>query len=446
MVMRTHTSYSTSEMKCTTVRRGLTTFPIIFLLVFFVTDVDSFSAQVPSPGVAPTNPSKDISKSILEGLRSSPPNLTAKLDLETDFYDASTGLCSEGVWHNCLMGVASLELGQHDEALQIAKSLWKYSWDGTSFRRRSWSGNWDHSNLMDNSNKNPPVQADYYRESAEHRCVQHGMALCFWSRLARAIDDESIRAQQRQIADQFFTEFWNQDTDKWTTVSQSQGSGSILRPSASANKRTLGATEDVVYYRVVDQAIAVLACLEHMKVLQENQDENGGFASVRDIVQHTCRKGILEDFRFQNLDAARTYMHLDRNRNFWHEGWAAVALVQAREYIWPDDDDHGASQLEALCQGVLARYEHLTEGESDGMIWHWATADKEPSQNVRYCGDNALAFSIRRNLGLSDEGGFWDFIKTLRKDNEKGLSSVADVYPQVRLHPNTELAALVLWP
>jgi hypothetical protein len=301
--------------------------------------------------------------------------------------------------------------------------------------------------MDDNSNddNSTPHQADYYQESAEHRCVQHGMALCFWSRLARATDDESIRDQQRQIADKFFHEFWNQDTDKWTTVSRSQGGGSILRPSASANKRTLGATEDMVYYRVVDQAIAVLACLEHMQVLQEKQDENG-FASVREIVQQTCRKGILEDFGFQNLDAARTYMYLDRNRNFWHEGWTALALVQAREYIWPDEDDHGASRLEALWQGVLARYECLTKGESDGTIWHWATADKEPSKNVRYCGDNALAFSIRRNLGLSDEGGFWDFIETLRKDNEKELASVADVYPQVRLHPNTELAALVLWP
>jgi hypothetical protein len=92
------TSYSplASEMKRSIGRRGLTTFPIIFLLVFIVTDVDSFSAQVPSPGVVLTNPSRDISKSILEGLRSSPPTLTAKLDLETDLYDASTGLCSEG--------------------------------------------------------------------------------------------------------------------------------------------------------------------------------------------------------------------------------------------------------------------------------------------------------------------------------------------------------------
>ena len=34
----------------------------------------------------------------------------------------------------------------------------------------------------------------------------------------------------------------------------------------------------------------------------------------------------------------------------------------------------------------------------------------------------------------------------LQMNGEDGLVSVADVYPQVRLHPNTELAALVLWP
>jgi hypothetical protein len=31
-------------------------------------------------------------------------------------------------------------------------------------------------------------------------------------------------------------------------------------------------------------------------------------------------------------------------------------------------------------------------------------------------------------------------------DDSRGLSSVADAYPQVRLHPNTELAALLVWP
>jgi hypothetical protein len=106
------TRVSPSEMRRATGRRALTTSSplIVFLLhlVFSVTDVVSFSAPVPSPGAVLTTPSRDLSKSILEGLRSSHPNLTAKLDLETDFYDASTGLCSEGVWHNCLAGIASL--------------------------------------------------------------------------------------------------------------------------------------------------------------------------------------------------------------------------------------------------------------------------------------------------------------------------------------------------
>lgn len=299
---------------------------------------------------------------------------------------------------------------------------------------------------MDSSGNSAPHQADYYRESAEHRCIQHGIALCFWSRLARSSNDNSLCLQEKKIAETFIHEFWNQDANKWTTVSKTQGCGSILRPSASANKQTLGVTEDKVYYRVVDQAIAVLACLEHMQLLKEKADD-ASFESMRDLVQQTCQKGILEDFGFQNLDRARTYINLDRNRNFWHEGYAMLALVQAREYIiWQDgsgDDLHGASQLEDLWQGLLDRY-----GDSSSTIWHWATAGKEPSTNVRYCGDNALAFCIRRQLGLPDEEGvgFWNFIKTLRKDNEKELSAVADAYPQVRLHPNTELAALVLWP
>jgi hypothetical protein len=40
---------------------------------------------------------------------------------------------------------------------------------------------------------------------------------------------------------------------------------------------------------------------------------------------------------------------------------------------------------------------------------------------------------------------FWKFIEELRSRDKDKLASVADVYKQVRLHPNTELACLVLW-
>ena len=79
----------------------------------------------------------------------------------------------------------------------------------------------------------------------------------------------TLRQQQQLIATQFIQEFWNDSHKKWTTISASQGGGSILRPSASSNQVTLGATEEdasVPYFRAVDQAIAILACLEHLKM------------------------------------------------------------------------------------------------------------------------------------------------------------------------------------
>jgi len=93
-----------------------------------------------------------VSKDILQGLQSS--TSPGKLDIITNFYDDSTGLYSEGIWHNCLAGIASLQLRKMyrhsqqkylDDSMRCANSLFKYSWDGTSFRRRAWSGKWDHT-------------------------------------------------------------------------------------------------------------------------------------------------------------------------------------------------------------------------------------------------------------------------------------------------------------
>ena len=88
------------------------------------------------------NSSGLLSSSLSASLRSPSSNLPLSLNLETDFYDASTGLHSEGIWHNCLAGIASLQLNEIEEAKSIATSLFQHSWDGTSFRRRAWSGSW----------------------------------------------------------------------------------------------------------------------------------------------------------------------------------------------------------------------------------------------------------------------------------------------------------------
>jgi len=95
-------------------------------------------------------------------------------------------------------------------------------------------------------------------------------------------------------------------------------------------------------------------------------------------------------------------------------------------------------------------------------IWHWDLSEKDVESNVRYCGDNTLAYAIHRimigtKLLTGEDANddyddtFWSFIEMLRSNNKNTnnkfqLASVADVYSQVRLHPNTELASLLVWP
>jgi hypothetical protein len=403
-----------------------------------------------------------LSTSLLASLRSPSSNHPSSLNLETDFYDASTGLHSEGVWHNCLAGIASLQLDQIEQAKSIATSLFQYSWDGTSFRRRAWSGSWNHENLEDSSESSKaPHQANYYKESGEHRCVQHGIALTFWSMLARRTDDPTHRQQHKTIAKAFTEEFW--DKERWTTVSQSQGGGTIQRPSASAAKPTVGASGEAPYYRAVDQAIAVLACLEHIKTLDKFHDESDDTTIKLDaerihyemLATSTCQFLLdTNGFGYGNFLAATTYIGLERNRNFWHDGWVLLALISAQKYLAPIASNGVELQLQTMpiWKGLIQKYGHGSSsgaGDSsfDGTVWHWDPRLKDDASNVLYCGDNTLAYAIQRKLVSQpmDDDGFSKLLDQLLDEN-RGLSSVADAYPQVRLHPNTELAALLVWP
>uniref|UniRef100_A0A7S1BY36 Uncharacterized protein n=1 Tax=Corethron hystrix TaxID=216773 RepID=A0A7S1BY36_9STRA len=435
-----------------------------------------------------------ISEEILQGLReqsSSSSRNGALLDIERDFYDASTGLHSEGVWHNCMGGMAALQLRRNllvrgskspsssssrshhyrDDAHRIAESLFEHSWDGTSFRRRSWSGNWDHSKLLASpfattGDATDVVQPNYYMESSEHRCIQHAIALAFWSMLAREHrgSGSAILSQQALILDRFVDQFWN--GKRWTTVSRTQGSGTTLRLSASSGTAKTSSSLNGTYFRAVDQAIAVLALSEHIKLLDSSKDiishKDERDRMVR-LVEATCEDLLdnVDGFGYCNLSNARTYLGIDRNRNFWHEGWVMLALASATQNIWPMDARGG--RLEMLWNGLKERYTAgdtadatSTAGET---FWHWPLSQKDAKSNVQYCGDNVLAYAVRRNLRCNnnlsteenkddddDDVAFWNFVETLRSGNDHRLASVADVYTQVRLHPNMELAALLVWP
>jgi len=396
-----------------------------------------------------------LSADLLEALRQQPTSTSRtdeKLDLETDLYDPSTGLHSEGVWHNALVGIASLQQPDQQrpsaDALRLADSLFRYSWDRKSFCRRTWSGKWDHLSIDSNA---PPVQANYYRESSEHRCVQHGMALIFWSKLCALAEDTKYKDQQRIIASSFIDEFWDSVVKRWTTISRSQGGGTTLRPSASDGEPALGLLVPEPYYRAVDQAIAVLACLELYKLVKDECERQ----KLENIIKTTTTELLsAEGFGYHNINESQTYIGLDRNRNFWHDGWTLLALICAREFIWQGSEE-GQEKLQGMWKQMMHLYGHGETYESDdtgfdGTVWHWPKHLKTEPSNVRYCGDSALAFAIQRNLGMVNKkeraDGFWDFLDTLRPEDSRVLLSVADAYPQVRLHPNTELAALLVWP
>lgn len=423
---------------------------------------------------------RSLSSSILESLRQRTVIINGqasdevrKLNVATDLYDPSTGLHSEGIWHNSLVGIASLRLGQMDAACRIADSLWKHSWDGTSFRRRTHSGMWDHSSEQNLE------QANYYRDSSEHRCVQHGMALVFWSLLVVCSDKNESKQQQNYkdqqccLAESFLREYWDAKEEKWHTVSRAQGWGTIDRRSASAGRATIVDDDDdqrsivnseTYYYRAVDQAVALLACLVALPIVKA---EGKTTTTVMEgVITKTCQTLLGESggFGYSNDDNARSYINLTRNRNFWHDGWVVLALLGAEQRGYLEEEEQ--IQIRELVHELVLRYGHSSSSSSDddneeaeelydGTLWHWSNSLKPNENNVRYCGDNALWYAIRQNLKYDDDlkeeedEAFRDFVQSLLQPQESDdlatLVSVADVYPQVRLHPNTELACLLLW-
>jgi hypothetical protein len=285
------------------------------------------------------------------------------------------------------------------------------------------------------------------------------MALIFWSELALENEVDSVyQEQQREVARQFVDEYWDQALNRWTTISAFQGGGTVLRPSASANKQTqevsLDDGKEQTYYRAVDQAIGVLACLGHVKVLEQQVSQNQTeIEQFTNIIQSTCAE-LLTSFGYGNEEHVKTYIGLNRNRNFWHDGWVLLSLSAARYCLYRDLEDHGETELRKLLERILKRYSHSdSNGTFDGTVWHWPQSLKGDADNVRYCGDNVLLYAITRSLdwapdiGLGKyQAGFWEFIELLTSRQDDGLASVGDVYKQVRLHPNTELAALLVWP
>ena len=130
------------------------------------------------------------------------------LDLLEDFYDATSGLCSEGVWHNAWLGIGSVlsarelrrrgaagaaEAEESEElfeaAVLLADSLYDLSFD-EGFRRRTPSGIWERAESATPRIGGAGERASFYDESRERRSIQNGAAVILYSLLA---DEAAVR-------------------------------------------------------------------------------------------------------------------------------------------------------------------------------------------------------------------------------------------------------------
>jgi hypothetical protein len=425
--------------------------------------------------------SLDSAEALVLGLRSrTSADGAAALDVETDFFDPSTGLHSEGVWHNAMIGIACLALAKSGRTAtylkeaprRIAASLFDLSWDGVSFARRAHSGRWGHSPSA------VQEQPAYYFASGEHRCVQHGISCVFWCQLREA--DPEAAKDFATIATSFVDQFWDEEAAHWCTISKTQGVATGARPSASTGQPFLPAATadadrifeqtggaDQVYYRAVDHAVALLALVSMEKGWQPGDPLPR--ERLQDLIRLTSQQllspagfGFGGDYSVADPNPwARAYIGIDRQRNFWHDAWVCLALSRARGYA----AGHTDLALRSLLTQLVGLY-----GGPDGTVWHWPLERKGTEENVRYCGDNALLHAICAELEWAPEPqgsgsrdgappsrtqerinlkkqqrAFWDFVGELRSHDRDALASVGDVYKQVRLHPNSELAALLVW-
>ena len=125
-------------------------------------------------------------------------------DLLQSMHDGESGLCSEGVWHNSLLGVSRVlaareydKAGEKELANQfrasaatLGASLYGMSFDGTGFRKRSASGYWQSASEAKGAITEAGEDASFYEPSEEHRCASSAAACIFYSLLAEEAEEE----------------------------------------------------------------------------------------------------------------------------------------------------------------------------------------------------------------------------------------------------------------
>jgi len=222
-------------------------------LLVAVAAIGGCAAAAPTVGACPAT----TASAALGGLRQR--TSQRPLDLLRDLHDAETGLCSEGVWHNSMFGMALVlesraqrVRGESDAAAeslglaeQLAASLHRLNFEeGRGYRARTASGAWASAadpaiaSAIEAAGEDP----QFYLPSDEVRCSANAAALILSTFLLEEHPDSpAVVDRTSEIAAAFTSNFFD--------------------PAVGRFRNTAGNdASDEEPWRGVDQAMGILAC------------------------------------------------------------------------------------------------------------------------------------------------------------------------------------------
>lgn len=394
------------------------------------------------------------SQSVLRGLRKRTTN-KRPLDLLTDLHDEESELCSEGIWHNAWLGIAHVQTARQlrrdgareesthffESAVILADSMYDLSFDD-GFRRRVRSGIWKSADDMALAIEAAGEKVAYYTPSRERRCVQNAAAVVFFSLLeeeavAQGSGDASrLAVNFDEISKSFLDEFYDSQMGRF-------------RRSANTDE------PNGHYWRAVDQAIGILACLRIERL--DPRWYNTDTYTAREAARRAVRS-LLYDFGYAAYIAGtgRPVNHLgqypgERRRNSWHDALACFALAVFAEA--PGGDDLVTSgDIAKLLRAIHADYSDA----NDLLVHQPNMRGLESPKNVQFTCTQAIWGAVGRAameiLPVTYEAektsverhraAFNAFHASYVDDSN--LFPVANVYLDRRLWCNTEPAAWLL--
>lgn len=322
---------------------------------------------------------------------------SSKLHLMHSYFHEPTALHNEGVWHNCLMGMNYLKLGQltHNETYTIvgrrmAQSLLALNFDREKylFRARTVSGHWDTESTK------WPHMTNY---DQGYKLTHQIIALIFYSFLynqssengrssvVHMMDDQQSLDLLR-LQDAIHTNFLNAERNLYRRE---------LLQDDNSNEKT-------EYFRAMDHALLYIA-QQRMKCVGMPMNQslaNTDFASI-----------LLDTFRYNDLKHSITYIrtcdkekesrndipegHLPHHFS-WQDAWIIMALTMSKRapltalvndfftyYQWPGTDEYPFHVIcnEPQAHGKTSWGSRLQRFTGDNviaqMMLHWCCESQD---------------------------------------------------------------------